>query len=44
MKLLTLLLCRREQSQPGACCVTLPFIYLFRSEAGIQIEDFQVDR
>lgn len=40
MKLLTLLTCRREQ--PGACCVH--FVYLFQSEAGIQIADFQVDR
>lgn len=41
-KLLTLLLCRREQSQPGACCSQL--VYLFQSEAGIQIEDSQVER
>lgn len=41
-ELLTLLLCRREQSKPGARCTH--FAYLFHSEAGIQTEDFQVDR
>lgn len=41
-ELLTILTCPREQSQPGACCIR--FVYSFNPEAGIQIEDLEVNR